>query len=157
MQALERAAAVFCTACICAELAARFVGPGWGQKCIKAVAGLYILVVFARTVPQAHVQLRAFLVPVQEPVSIASPETAILAQTQARLEQTLAEQWCTKTGREASVAVMLKETDSVCSAQMTLPANCTAEERQQAGAFLQEKLQLPPKQIRIAAAGEETP
>ena len=55
---------------------------------------------------------------------------------------------------------MLKETDSVvaiCSAQMTLSANCTAEERQQAGAFLQEKLQLLPKQIRIAAAGEETP
>lgn len=32
MQALERAAAVFCTACICAELAARFVGPGWGRS-----------------------------------------------------------------------------------------------------------------------------
>lgn len=39
MQALERAAAVFCTACICAELLSRFVGQGWGQKCIKAVAG----------------------------------------------------------------------------------------------------------------------
>ena len=36
MQALERAAAVFCTACICAELLSRFVGQGWGQKCIKA-------------------------------------------------------------------------------------------------------------------------
>ena len=47
MQALERAAAFFCTACICAELLSRFVGQGWGQKCIKAVAGLYILVVFA--------------------------------------------------------------------------------------------------------------
>ena len=34
MQALERAAAVFCTACICAELLSRFVGQGWGQKCI---------------------------------------------------------------------------------------------------------------------------
>ena len=30
MQALERAAAVFCTACICAELISRFVGQGWG-------------------------------------------------------------------------------------------------------------------------------
>ena len=155
MQPLERAVAIFCIACICAELTTQLAGSTWARRCIKAVAGLYILVVFARTVPQAHVQLRAFLVPVQEPVSIASPETAILAQTQAQLEQTLAEQW-----REASVAVMLKETDSVvaiCSAQMTLPANCTAEERQQAGAFLQEKLQLLPKQIRIAAAGEETP
>ena len=54
MQALERAAAVFCTACICAELAARFVGPGWGQKCIKAVAGLYILVAFADALPWRH-------------------------------------------------------------------------------------------------------
>ena len=40
MQALERAAAVFCTAWICAGLAARLVGPGWGQECIKAVAGV---------------------------------------------------------------------------------------------------------------------
>ena len=62
MQALERAAAVFCTACICAELLSRFVGQGWGQKCIKAVAGLYILVMFARTVPRALVQLRVNLI-----------------------------------------------------------------------------------------------
>ena len=59
MQALECAAAVFCTACICAELAARFVGPGWGQKCIKAVAGLYILVAFADALPGAKAQLTA--------------------------------------------------------------------------------------------------
>ena len=150
MQPLERAVAIFCIACICAELTTQLAGSTWARRCIKAVAGLYILVVFARTVPQAHVQLRAFLVPVQEPVSIASPETSILAQTQAQLEQTLAEQWYTKTGREDSVV-------AICSAQMTLPANCTAEERQQAGAFLQEKLQLLPEQIRIAAAGEETP
>lgn len=124
MQPLERAVAIFCIACICAELTTQLAGSTWARRCIKAVAGLYILVVFARTVPQAHVQLRAFLVPVQEPVSIASPETAILAQTRAQLEQTLAEQWYTKTGREASVAVMLKETDSVvaiCSAPNDAP------------------------------------
>lgn len=32
MQALECAAAVFCTACICAELAARFVGRAGGRS-----------------------------------------------------------------------------------------------------------------------------
>ena len=32
MQALERAAAVFCTACICAELLSRFVGQGWRRQ-----------------------------------------------------------------------------------------------------------------------------
>ena len=55
MQTLKSAAVVFCTACICAELLARLTGNSWAQRCIKAVAGLYILVVFARTVPQAHV------------------------------------------------------------------------------------------------------
>ena len=32
MQALERAAAVFCMACICAELLSRFVGAGLGGR-----------------------------------------------------------------------------------------------------------------------------
>lgn len=63
MQALERAAAVFCTACICAELLSRFVGQGWGQKCIKAVAGLYILVVFADALPGAKAQFTALELP----------------------------------------------------------------------------------------------
>ena len=63
MQALERAAAVFCTACICAELLSRFVGQGWGQKCIKAVAGLYILVVFADALPGAKAQFAALELP----------------------------------------------------------------------------------------------
>ena len=70
MQALERAAAVFCTACICAELAARFVGPGWGQKCIKAVAGLYILVAFADALPGAKAQLTAPKLPQAETASV---------------------------------------------------------------------------------------
>ena len=51
MQALERAAAVFCTACICARAALPLCRAGLGQKCIKAVAGLYILVVFADALP----------------------------------------------------------------------------------------------------------
>ena len=160
MQPLERAVAIFCIACICAELTTQLAGSTWARRCIKAVAGLYILVVLLQVIPQLRTEVQSFSVPDLSPASMGTPEMAILAQTQAQLEQTLAEQWCTKTGREASVAVMLKETDSVvaiCSAQMTLPANCTAEERQQAGAFLQEKLQLLPKQIRIAAAGEETP
>ena len=42
MQALERAAAVFCTACICAELLSRFVGQGWGQKCIKEIGRAHV-------------------------------------------------------------------------------------------------------------------
>ena len=39
MQALERAAAVFCTACICAELLSRFVGQGLGAEVHKSGGG----------------------------------------------------------------------------------------------------------------------
>ena len=78
MQPLERAVAIFCIACICAELTTQLAGSTWARRCIKAVAGLYILVVFARTVPQAHVQLRAFLFTNQEPVYNSKPQTANL-------------------------------------------------------------------------------
>ena len=57
MQPLERAVAIFCIACICAELTTQLAGSTWARRCIKAVAGLYILVVFARTVPQAQRQI----------------------------------------------------------------------------------------------------
>ena len=86
MQALERAAAVFCTACICAELLSRFVGQGWGQKCIKAVAGLYILVVFARALPKAGAQLQAFSLPQAQPVFFGTPDDLIASEA-ARLAE----------------------------------------------------------------------
>ena len=51
MQTLKSAAVVFCTACICAELLARLTGNNWARRCIKAVAGLYILVVLLQVIP----------------------------------------------------------------------------------------------------------
>ena len=86
MQALERAAAVFCTACICVELLSRFVGQGWGQKCIKAVAGLYILVVFARTLPKAGAQLQAFSMPQVQPAFFGTLDDLIASEA-ARLAE----------------------------------------------------------------------
>ena len=86
MQALERAAAVFCTACICAELLSRFVGQGWGQKCIKAVAGLYILVVFARALPKAGAQLQAFSLPQAQPAFFGTLDDLIASEA-ARLAE----------------------------------------------------------------------
>ena len=87
MQALERAAAVFCTACICAELAARFVGPGWGQKCIKAVAGLYILVVLFHAVPRLRTELQGFSLPEVPSVSMGTLEELLQAELEVRGEE----------------------------------------------------------------------
>ena len=48
MHAFQTAASAFCIACICAEITTLLVGAGWAGRCIKAVAGLYILVILFR-------------------------------------------------------------------------------------------------------------
>ena len=45
MHAFQTAASAFCIACICAEITTLLAGAGWAGRCIKAVAGLYILVI----------------------------------------------------------------------------------------------------------------
>ena len=134
MQALERAAAVFCTACICAELAARFVGPGWGQKCIKAVAGLYILVAFADALPGAKAQLTAPKLPQAETALVGSLEDACL--------------------REAGIRVKLRITlcrtaeGVAASAVQVVPQGALTDARKQAvEKLLTAQLQLEPESI----------
>lgn len=158
MQQLERAVAVFCIACICAELTSQLAGSAWARRCIKTVAGLYILVVFARTVPQTGAELRAFSLPAASPASLGSVEDATLVQTRQQLEEMLAQQWQAETGYPATVSLALSREDtlvSVASAQMFLPENATEEEAQRATAFLQRELALPAEQVRVQLEGEE--
>ena len=48
MKALQTLTVSFCLACICAEIVTLLTGPGWPRRCIKALAGLYILVILLR-------------------------------------------------------------------------------------------------------------
>ena len=89
MQAMTYAVAVFCIACLCAELLTLFVPPsssGWARRCIKAVAGLYILVVFARALPKAGVELQKFTPPQSQLVSFGTLEDLIESEA-ARLAE----------------------------------------------------------------------
>ena len=89
MQALTHAVAVFCIACLCSELLTLFVPPtssGWARRCIKAVAGLYILVVFARALPNAGAQLQAFSVPQVQPAFFGTLDDLIASEA-ARLAE----------------------------------------------------------------------
>lgn len=89
MQALTHAVAVFCIACLCAELLTLFVPPtssGWARRCIKAVAGLYILVVFACTLPKAGAQLQAFSMPQAQPAFFGTLDDLIASEA-ARLAE----------------------------------------------------------------------
>ena len=86
MQPLERAVAIFCIACICAELTTQLAGSTWARRCIKAVAGLYILVVFARTLPKAGAQLQAFSMPQAQPAFFGTLDDLIASEA-ARLAE----------------------------------------------------------------------
>lgn len=87
MQTLKAATAVFCTACICAELVAQLTGSGWARQCIKAVAGLYILVVLLQAIPQLRADIQSFSLPEIPPVSMGTLEDAIQAELDARSAQ----------------------------------------------------------------------
>ena len=131
MQALERAAAVFCTACICAELAARFVGPGWGQKCIKA-------------------QLTAPKLPQAETASVGSLEDAILAQTEEELSRRLEDACLREAGIRVKLRITLCRTAEgvAASAVQVVPQGALTDARKQAvEKLLTAQLQLEPESI----------
>ena len=161
MQALERAAAVFCTACICAELLSRFVGQGWGQKCIKAVAGLYILVVFADALPGAKAQFTALELPQVPAVSVGSLEDAVLAQTAEELSRTLEERCLSEAGVSLRLNIILSRTsEGVEAAEVQIvPRDAvTASQKRAIEALLEGQLQLGPECIKWnSPSGEDVP
>ena len=89
MQAFQNAAAAFCIACICAEVTALLTGTGWAGRCIKAVAGLYILVVLFRLAPGAKPELKSAMEVVPSSVHIQSTEISIMQKAQERLKSSL--------------------------------------------------------------------
>ena len=158
MQALERAAAVFCTACICAELVSRFVGPGWGQRCIKAVAGLYILVVFADALPGARAQLTALELPRASAVSVGSLEDAVLAQAEEELSRTLEERCFSEAGVPVTLSIILRQTTGgveASSVKITPQSAVTDAQRREVEALLDAQLQLGPDCMRWESSGGE--
>ena len=161
MQALERAAAVFCTGCICAELLTRLVGPGWGQRCIKGVAGLYILVVLAGLLTGAGTGLGALAPAPAEAASLGSLEQTILAQAEAQLASRLEQQCLQHTGRAATLGITLCQTaEGVTATQavVTPESRLEGEAMEAVEGFLCSQLGLQPQQILWAApGGEEAP
>ena len=89
MHAFQTAASAFCIACICAEITTLLAGAGWAGRCIKAVAGLYILVILFRLAPQMKLELKSAAAAAPAAVSIQSTETSLLQGTQERLEADL--------------------------------------------------------------------
>ena len=137
MQAFQNAAAAFCIACICAEVTALLTGTGWAGRCIKAVAGLYILVVLFRLAPGVKPELKSAMEAVPSSVHIQSAEISILQKAQERLE------CMQRFGVPIKLDITLTQegqTVQAGSAGFTILSECTDAEKQQVAAYLQEAL-----------------
>ena len=106
MHAFQTAASAFCIACICAEITTLLAGAGWAGRCIKAVAGLYILVILFRLAPQMKLELKSAAAAAPAAVSIQSTETSLLQGAQERLEADL----CAECERRFGTKVKLEIT-----------------------------------------------
>lgn len=148
MQSIKAAVAVFCTACICAELVTQVTQSGWARRCIKAVAGLYILAVALRALPQAKAEWKASSVPAASAVSLGTLEEAVLSQTKADLSKELEARCREELGVTLTLELALAESSDgviVTSAQATPEGSCTTEQRRAAEQLLQQALGVLPQ------------
>lgn len=151
-----RVVTAFCLACICAELVSQLVKAGWARRCIKAVAGLYILTVLFRAVAALPTQAARLARPVQAPVSMASVEDTILGETSRRLEETLTAECEERFGISVRVETeLVQDADEIraVSAVLWVPHSCPAQVREQLVQFVQAELGMQ----AVTAAEEAEP
>lgn len=132
MQQLKTAVAVFCTACICAELVGRLLGDVWGRQCIKAAAGLYILVALFHALPSIRAGVSSFTPPDVPAASFGTVEDVVLQQAQRSLADQLEAQIADETGLAVTLDIMLASTQTgvqVVRVEVSAPAGTTPQDR----------------------------
>lgn len=110
MQNIKAAVAVFCTACICAELTAQLTGQGWARRSIKAVAGLYILAVVLCVLPRAKGEWQTFALPAASSVELGTQKETVLRAAASQLEETLEVRCREELDAEVAIRIELEET-----------------------------------------------
>lgn len=147
MQGLKHTVAVFCIGCIASELLAQLVGEEWPRRCIKSLAGLYILVALARGISIVPDNWSTQSVMQFQPAELGSGEQAVLQLAQRQLEQRLAEDCARQTGVQLQLHITLErsgqgmELKQLCA----IPAAEFSEgEKKQAEDFFQTALGVLP-------------
>ena len=156
MRMLQSTAAMFCIACICAEVTALLVGRGWARKCIKATAGLYILVVFFHVLPRikANVIWPAKVSGVVAPFQ--NTEGLLLDGTRKRLQASLQQDCLQRFGRQTELEIVLRqEKDRIEAERVTMyvPPGSSESEYAEAASYLYSLLGVKPE-VRVR---EDTP
>ncbi len=155
MQELKRAAAVFCIACICAELLSQVTEHGWARRCIKTVAGLYILLVFWNTLPKFRMTIQGFDLPQRSMADMGTLEDTVRLEAETELEQKLEAECVAETGISVKFTVTIEKTGGgVSSVQAELPAECGTQEQTKVTEFLENRLGIMPDFISSNADRE---
>ncbi len=159
MQQIKNAAAVFCTACICAELVVVLLGDVRGGRCIKAAASLYILVAVFHALPGLRAESTRFELPALPAASFGTAEEAILRQAERELATELEEKLAAETGQAIGVELTLVSGASgtaVTRLRAVLPAGCPAQARAAALRLLCETLAIEESDV-LFETGEGAP
>lgn len=145
MQQIKTAVAVFCIACISAELVAQLVGDTRGKQCIKAAAGLYILIAISNALPLLRAQSLPLALPQSQQADFGTAEDLILQKAQQQLETQLEAELLAQTGWEATLQLTLAQTGQgveAVEAQVSLPPGCPQETQSEIEAELCSRLEL---------------
>lgn len=148
MRTLQNATAVFCLACICAEIVSLLTAEGWPRRCIKSVAGLYILVVLLQAAPQLRAQWSAFAVPQAAAADFGTAQQAVLREAETQLAETLEAQCLEQTGVRLRLSVSLAQngTQVEAKAVQAIPAAGTSgQQKEAAAAYLRQALGVEPE------------
>ena len=130
MQNIKAAVAVFCTACICAELTAQLTGQGWARRSIKAVAGLAVVLC---ALPQAKGEWQTFALPAASSVELGTQKETVLRAATSQLEDTLEARCREELGAEVTIRIKLEETaEGVQVHSLTVTPTGEAEETRDA-------------------------
>jgi hypothetical protein len=129
MKDLKAAVAVFCTACICAEVLIQLTQQTRARRCIKAVAGLYIIAALLRAVPGLATQSASVELPGGTQADFGSFAQNVLEQTAQSLEETLQNTIRAETGCSVRLQIKLQQTQTgVAAAAVQVAAKEPAEE-----------------------------
>ena len=145
MQQIKTAVAVFCIACISAELVAQLVGDTRGKQCIKAAAGLYILIAISNALPLLRAQSLDLALPQSQQADFGSAEDLIVQEAQQKLETQMEAQILAPTGWPASLQLTLAQTGQgveAVEAQVSLPPDCPGDTRAEIASELCSRLGL---------------
>lgn len=147
MHAFQTAASAFCIACICAEITTLLAGAGWAGRCIKAVAGLYILVIMFRLAPQMKLERKAAAAAAPAAVSIRVRRHRSYRERRNGWKRIFAAECERRFGTKVKLEITLTRTEQTVRAEkvlVILPAACTSAEQSRIAAYLQQELGMAP-------------